>query len=222
MFSQSSSPRTSLLVYLAVVLTIIAANVAVVTAQSKTTGIVKGKVRVESGAGASAVRITVRQDEREVSTATTNSKGDFTIADLPPGVYKLEFRKQGLSTGSIANIKVEAGKTNQLRDRLVLPIDEGSIASLRGSVFNEAGRSVSGVTVQIARINPDGSIRKFDETISNGIGEFAFRLAPTPARYRVTAKASGVPAVSKDVEVESAVIYRVSLTLRRESAANSH
>ena len=37
------------------------------------------------------------------------------------------------------DIEVKAGKTRSLGDRLILTIDEGSIAFLSGSVFNADG-----------------------------------------------------------------------------------
>ena len=59
--------------------------------------------------------------------------------------------KAGLSVGTIENVEVKAGKTRSLGDRLVLAIDEGSIAFIRGSVFNEDGRSVPNVRIELAK-----------------------------------------------------------------------
>src|SRR5262245_23085901 len=99
------------------------------------TGSIKGKVRVETGS-ATGVDVTVRQGDREITRVKTEKNGDFLVSRLSPGLYGLTFRKPGLSIGSIENVEVKAGKTRSLGDRLVLTIDEGSIAFIRGSVFS--------------------------------------------------------------------------------------
>src|SRR5438128_1999377 len=112
-------------------------------AQDKTTGAIKGKVRVEKGSPA-GVAVILRQGEREVTRATTDKHGDFQITHIEPGVYAVTLRKPGLSIGTVEPVEVKAGKTRALGDHLVLSVDEGSIAFIRGSVFTEDGRSVPG------------------------------------------------------------------------------
>jgi hypothetical protein len=181
-------------------------------AQDKT-GAIKGKVRVEKGSAA-GVSVILRQGEREVTRTTTDKKGDFVIAHVTPGVYGVTLRKPGLTIGYIDDIEVKAGKTRSLGDHLILSIDEGSIAFIRGSVFTEAGRSVPGVRVELARILDENSTQKLDSRITGETGEFVFRLPPETAKYRVTAKAQGAEAVSKDVEVDGAAVYRIALSLK--------
>jgi hypothetical protein len=182
-------------------------------AQDKTTGSIKGKVRVETGKPDN-VSVTVRQGEREVTRVVTNNKGEFTINSLRPGVYGLTFRKAGMSVGTIENVGVVAGKVRSLNDRLVLTVDQGSIAFVRGSVFDAGGRSVSGARVEIALIGADGNLKKLDGRLTTETGQFAFRLPPDPAKYRITVKASGAETATKDVDVDDAVVYRIALTLQ--------
>lgn len=184
-------------------------------AAQQTTGSIKGKVRVESGAGAAGVAVIAREGEREITRVETNSKGDFTITGLAPGTYGLTFRRTGLSVGSIENVEVRVGKTRALNDRLVLTVDTGSIASVRGSVFDPDGRSVPGVRVEIARLAASGAAgKKIAERITTQSGEFAFRVATDKAKYRVTVKADGAEPVTGEIEVDGAAIYRLSLSLR--------
>jgi len=184
-----------------------------VVAQDKSTGGFKGKVRVEVGTPA-GVTVVVRQGEREVGRVVTDKGGEFAVNRLKPGLYGVTLRKPGLSVGTIENIEVKAGKTRSLGDRLILTIDEGSIAFIRGSVFDPAGRSVPNVRVELARIEADGNVKKIDGRVTNEIGSFVFRLTPNAAKYRVTAIAKDSDAVSKDVEVDGAAVYRVALTLK--------
>jgi hypothetical protein len=182
-------------------------------AQDKTTGALKGKVQVEQGS-ASGVAVILLQGEREVTRASTDKKGEFAITHITPGIYSVRFRKPGLTVGTIDSLEIKAGKTRTLGDRLVLSIDDGSIAFLRGSVFTESGRSVPGVRVELARIVDENSVQKLDARVTGETGEFVFRLPPETAKYRVTVKANGAQLTSKDVEVDGAAVFRVALTLK--------
>jgi hypothetical protein len=184
-----------------------------IVAQDKSTGGFKGKVRVEVGTPV-GVTVVVRQQEREVGRVMTDKSGEFNVARLQPGLYAVTLRKPGLNVGTIENIEVKAGKTRSLGDRLILTIDAGSIAFIRGSVFDPTGRSVPNVRVELFRIEADGNVKKIDGRVSNEIGAFVFRLTPDLAKYRVTAKGKDSEPVSKDVEVDGAAVYRVALTIK--------
>jgi hypothetical protein len=195
---------------LALVLLSLTASVA----QDKTTGGFKGKVRAENGSTVAGVAVIVRQDERELTRVETNRKGEFLITGLKPGAYGLTFRKAGLSTGMLENEQVRAGKVREL-DRLVLSVDESSIAFVRGSVFTASGRSAPGVRVELYRIGADGAEKKIDERISSDeTGEVKFRVSPDPAKYRIVAKARNVePVRGEIVNVDGAAIYRTAVSL---------
>lgn len=192
----------------AIVLTLAAVSFA----QDKSLGAIKGKVRVETGTP-SGVTVVVRRGETEVAHVTTDKNGEFLVSRIAPGRYGLTFRKAGLSIGTIEDVEVKAGKTRSLGDRLILTIDEGSIAFLSGSVFTAEGRSVPNAKVELARIMEDGSVKKIDGRITTETGSFKFRLAPDPAKYRVSVKAGGAEPISKDVEIDGAAVYRVALSL---------
>jgi hypothetical protein len=178
----------------------------------KSLGTIKGKVRVETGTPA-GVSVVVRRGEKEVMRVETQKGGDFVVSRLTPGIYGLTFRKPGLSIGTIEDVEVKAGKTRSLGDRLVLTIDEGSIAFLSGAVFNAAGRSVPNAKVELERILDDGTTKKIDARLTTETGSFKFRLSPDPAKYRVSLKLEGAEPVTKDVEVDGAAVYRVALNL---------
>jgi hypothetical protein len=184
-----------------------------VVAQDRSTGGLKGKVKVETGTPA-GVAIVVRQGEREVARGLTDKKGEFLVSRLSPGLYGVTLRKSGLSVGTLENIEVKAGKTRSLGDNLVLAIDEGSIAFIRGSIFTEDGKSMPNVRVELAKIQDDGSLKKIDGRVSNEIGAFVFRLTPDIAKYRVTAKPANGEPVSKDVEIDGPAVYRIALSLK--------
>ena len=180
--------------------------------QDKSTGGIKGKVRVEVGSP-NGITVVIRAGERELRQISTDKNGEFTITGLAPSVYGLTFRKPGLSIGTIENIEVKAGKMRSLGDRLVLTIDEGSIAFIRGSVFNGDGRSVPNAKVELARILEDGTAKKIDGRLTTETGSFVFRLSPEVAKYRVTLKQERAEPITKDVEVDGAAVYRVALSM---------
>lgn len=178
-------------------------------------GGIKGKVRVKERGPTADVTVTIRQGEREVAHAVTDNKGEFSITGLAPGVYGITLRKTGLSVGTLEDIKVKAGKTTQLPDRLVLTVNEAAIARLWGSVFNEGGYSVPGARIELARVQADGTARKIDGRLTNESGQAVFRLSPDKATYRLTVKAEGAEPQSKDVEIDGAMVYRVAFTIQR-------
>jgi hypothetical protein len=181
--------------------------------QEPTTGGISGRVRVDAGASAANVGVHVRRGDEEVAQTVTNPKGEFEVRGLTPGTYGLTLRKAGLQVGKMETVEVRAGKTVSLKDHLFLPVDEGSIAHLRGSVFSADGRSLSGARVELARVEADGSVKKIDSRVANGTGSFAFRLPPERAHYRVTAKADGMEPATQDVDIDGAAIFRVALSL---------
>lgn len=197
---------------LALVCTLLLASFAAIYGQDKSTGTIKGKVKVEVGTPA-GVTVIVREGEREIRQVSTDKNGEFVVARLAPGRYGLTFRKPGLSIGAIENVEVKAGKTRSLGDRLVLTIDEGSIAFIRGSVFSNEGRSVANAKVELAKVMDDGTARKIDGRLTTETGTFVFRLAPEVAKYRVSVKPEGAEPISKDVEIDGAAVYRVALSL---------
>ena len=197
---------------LSLLLTLLITGVAVGQDKDKSVGGIKGKVRVETGT-ASGVTVVVRRGETEVTRVETTKGGDFTVSRLSPGLYGLTFRKPGLSIGTIEDVEVKAGKTRSLGDRLILTIDEGSIAFLSGAVFNVDGRSVPGAKVELARILEDGSTKKIDGRLTTETGSFKFRLSPDAAKYRVTVKTDGREPVTKDVDIDGAAVYRVALNI---------
>ena len=200
----------------ALVLMIIVTGVALGQEKDKSLGAIKGKIRVETGTP-SGVTVVVRRGETEVTRVQTAKGGDFIVSRLTPGTYGLTFRKPGLSIGTIEEVEVKAGKTRSLGDRLVLTIDEGSIAFLSGAVFAADGRSVPNAKVELARILADGTTKKVDGRVTTETGSFKFRLSPDAAKYRVSVKTDGAEPVSKDVDIDGAAVYRVALNLPPKS-----
>lgn len=184
-------------------------------AQDSSTGAIKGKVRVKGQGPTAGVAISVRQNEREVAHAVSDSQGEFLVKGLAPGIYNLTLRKTGLSLGTLDNIEVKAGKTKSLSDRLILTTNAAADARLWSSVFNEGGFSMRGVRIELARLSADGTPKKIDGRLTNESGQAVFRLSPDKAMYRLTVKLEGAADQVKDVEIDGAMVYRVAFTIQR-------
>ncbi len=201
--------RTAFFVFMAAAFTI---------AAYPQTGGVKGKVRSTSGKGIPNASVVVRQDGKDIKSATADAKGSFAISGLKPGTYSVVFEARGYAIGLLAGVEVKKG-IRDLGDRLILAVDRGTLVFVRGSVFTKEGFSLPGVRVDLALINGDGTTRKLDSEVTNVGGEFSFRRPEGPAKLRVTAKYKGVSG-SKDIEVDTAAIYRTSIILDVTSKDN--
>ena len=186
-----------------------------VLAAAQENGGVKGKVRTTKGDGIASASVTARQNGEDVKTTTADEKGNFTLENLKAGNYNLVFSKSGYSSGVMYNVEVKKKKTNDLGDRLVLMTDQGTQVIIKGSVFNPDGRSVGGAEVKIEKVLSDGSVKKVGSYVSSYSGEFTFRFAEGAAKYRITASAKGASA-SKEIEVDSAAIYRLAINLEQK------
>ena len=199
---------------LSVALLVVASSFVSAAAQDKTSGVIKGKVRVERGSP-SGVAVILLEGDREVTRVQSDKKGDFVISHVTPGVYSVRFRKPGLMVGTIDDVAVKAGQTRTLGDRLYLSVDAGSLALINVSVFDQNGRSVPDVRVDLMKIISDSQLEKVDTHETDESGQFIFRLPPAPAKYRLIIMAHDAEHVSKDVEIEQAARYSVALTYKK-------
>jgi len=177
-------------------------------------GNVKGRVSSVSGKRLSNVTVTARQDGKNLKTTKTNLAGRFRLNGLPAGKYNLVFEKPGFSGGVLYNILIKKKKTNNLeKKRIFLTVDEGTLVFIKGSVFDQSGKSVWGAKVVIREVSPKKGSRRKSTSYTDISGGFSFRFTEGTRKFRVTAKAKGVSA-SKDIEVSEAAIYRIALTLK--------
>ncbi len=179
------------------------------------TGGAKGKVRNSRGDAIAGVNITARKDSKDMSTVTSNSKGEFIFSSLEPGVYNFVFDAAGYSSAIRYNIEVRPNKKVDLGDRLILIVDKGTLVIIQGSVFFRDGTSVTGAKVEAEKLNADGTTSSIPATYTNIYGEFTFRQPEGTAKYRLTAKYKDRSA-STEIEVSSAAVYRTAIKLDLE------
>ena len=200
-------------------------TVSAVFAFAQENGGLKGKVRTVKGDGIASATVTARQNGEDVKSVTADANGNFVLENLKSGTYNLVFSKSGYSSGVMYNVEVKKKRTNDLGDRLILNVDQGTLVIIRGSVFAADGSSIGGAEIKIEKVLSDGSVKQIKSTYSSlgsdsGIrggesparGDFVFKLPEGAAKYRITASLKSV-SVSKEIEVESAAIYRLALNL---------
>ncbi len=180
-------------------------------AAAQETGL-KGKVRDPKGDSIGGAKITARFDGKDIKSTTSDTKGGFELTGLKEGVYNLVIEKSGYSAGLLYNVEVKDKKLRDLGGRLVLTVDQGTQIIIKGSVFDPNGRSVSGAKVEVEKVSSDGSTKKVGSGNASYSGEFTFRFPEGASKYRITASAKGAKE-SKEVEVDSAAIYRLAITL---------
>ena len=88
-------------------------------------------------------------------------------------------------------------------------------AVVAGTVFRGTGLSLPGATVTLAL--RDAPKAKKLQSVSDGRGEFAFRVRPVEATYIVRASLKGFEAAEKEVSVSGE--ERVEVTLTMEPAS---
>ncbi len=182
---------------------------------AQTPGGAKGKVRTERGSGLAGATIIARQDGEDVKSVKSDSKGNFKLNGLKPGLYNFVFEKSGYATGVKYDIEIKNDKEVNLGDRLVLTVDKGTQVIINGSVYNQAGFGIYGAKIEIEKLSADGTAKKVTSGSSGEFGEFNFRFPQGAARFRVTASVKGVSA-SKEIEVENPAVYRLAITLNFE------
>ncbi|MEQ1921473.1 MAG: carboxypeptidase-like regulatory domain-containing protein [Pyrinomonadaceae bacterium] len=182
------------------------------SAYAQNTGGAKGKVRNMRGDSLVGATITARLNGKDVATATTNGKGEFVITGLEPGIYNFVFDAKGYATGIKYGVEVKSGKPRDLGGNLILMVDRGSKVVIQGSVFFKDGTSVTGAKVTVDRVNADGGTQRLGTGYTTLSGEFTFSQPEGRAKYRITA-AYKDSTTSKEIEVDSAAIYRTAISL---------
>ena len=179
-------------------------------------GSIKGKVREQNGRSLEdvLVRASNARNKESKFEIKSDSKGEFTFAELPAGEYSLSFEKQGFKTFTTRKLEVTSGDTIKLSRVIEMAREGESYSVIRGAVFHGDGFTLRNAIVTLERI--DGIKKLKQDTVSQDGGEFAFRLKAEKARYRITAMAKGFQPASLEIEIESDEVRNIAITLQQE------
>ena len=170
-------------------------------------GTVKGSVLLsDKTSGFSGIDIVITDSANTHSySANTTATGAWSISDVTPGTYSIEFHKDGYVDQTVNDIIVAGAKITTV-PRVVLKEDGGSIS---GSVSVGTLGRISGVSVIAEREVDSENSAKTYYAISNASGEFSF-ASVAPGVYTVTATYAGYKSVSQPY-VSVAIGEEVSL-----------
>src|SRR5579871_2722821 len=88
-------------------------------AQTSSTGAVAGVVTDPNQAMISGTQIVVTNEATgEVHTAQSQANGAYTVPLLPPGSYRVEFKKSGFRNTVKTGLAITVGETSRLDARL--------------------------------------------------------------------------------------------------------
>jgi uncharacterized surface anchored protein len=75
-------------------------------------GAVLGTITDSSGAAVAGAKITITEQNQNVSrSTTTNESGFYSVPDLPPGLYKVNAEKAGFKMVVRSNVEVSVSST---------------------------------------------------------------------------------------------------------------
>src|SRR3989454_9320977 len=81
------------------------------SAFAQSTATLQGSVTDPSGAVVSGVKVTVRNQATASERITqTDSAGNYQVAALPPGVYRVEAQAQGFSSQAVSDLTLEVSR----------------------------------------------------------------------------------------------------------------
>lgn len=118
---------------------------------SQTAGTVSGTIKDATGAPVAGASVTLSGPQ--TLSATSDAQGNFTIANVPPGIYSFVAAKTGYNTASEGNVTVTGGQpvTLAVTMSVISFTTLRTIASVRAvgrGTFNTTPASVSVITAQ--------------------------------------------------------------------------
>lgn len=148
-------------------------------------GLISGRV-LDNGAPLGGVEVAI-SDGTLTFTTTSSTDGDvgsFVFESVStPGVYTLTASREGYGT-EVLQLPMDAG---QQRDDVVVNMQDG-VATVSGTIVNEAGARLGGVTVTAS----NGEITRTTNSLTDGNrGFYSIPQLDVPGTYTVTVSLDG-------------------------------
>ena len=158
-------------------------------------------VRVFDSSGAAVPRskiILVNLDTAVQSETVTNDAGLYTIPNVPAGLYKALFSRNGFKTAELPGITVSVAQTVQLDVKLETGSIHETIVVTADSTLLKSGHALLATLIQ------SSDIRDLPLSFSDGrqIESFAYALTPAVEGDSWTSHIAGNPAFIKEVLID--------------------
>ncbi len=144
---------------------------------AQTTGKLSGKVK-DKFTGETLVGLAVTIPGTSIGVGT-DFDGNYTLANLDPGVYTILFKYIGYASKSIAGVKIEAGKTTELS------------VIMEETVSTEVAEVVITSTFSRETINALYSVQQNAVSVSDGISADVIRRSPDKSSADILKRVSG-------------------------------
>lgn len=119
-----------------------------VFAQNTTVGAIAGTITDSTGALVSDAQITVtNQATQQVSTATTSSRGSYSVENLMDGDYNIQVSKAGFQQSSVTGIHLDPGQRRGQDIKLTLGSVDSSVTIEANSLAVQTESAESGGTI---------------------------------------------------------------------------
>ena len=122
-------------------------------------GAITGLVKDESGATVPGATVTARNAATNVAyTATSNSAGNYTVTNVPPGSYVVKSELSGFKSAATKALAIEAQQTTRIDFKMSVGAIEDTIevtaeAAVLQTETATVGEVISGTTVQSLPLN---------------------------------------------------------------------
>ncbi|MCA0989644.1 carboxypeptidase regulatory-like domain-containing protein [Guptibacillus algicola] len=159
-----------------------------VTSTGGITGIVKNHT---NGLPLADVVVELKDGATTIGVTTTNDRGEYSLNEIPPGSYTIEYSKPDFIT-NIQSVNVVSGEITR-KDVFLTELP----GSIEGTVTNSVGGAIANATVLL--IDSAGNV--IDEKTTNASGEYSFPSVKTGS-YTIVVSATGFQSAEKGVIVE--------------------
>ncbi|MFF0152587.1 carboxypeptidase regulatory-like domain-containing protein [Micromonospora sp. NPDC005203] len=181
-------------------------------AQAAATGAVSGHLSTSTGAAAAEVLVQVYESEsyNYVSNASTDADGNYTIAGLPAGSYKVgyfpleqpgQYYRQQATIWNADSVSVTAGGTAKADDQLL------AVGTFTGQIVNTAGDPMPNLSINAREVDT-GAVTG-GQTDDQG----RYTFATQPGRYQLSlqpiAGIDQVQYVPGKLDQDSATVFQV-------------
>jgi hypothetical protein len=130
-------------------LVVLTLTATIATAQTSTTGAIRGTVTDPQGAVISQATVTITsQATAQVRVTKTDNSGQFTVGLLPPEVYKISITAAGFKTEQPAPVTVNVTETARADAKLVLGSENETVEVTSGTALLQSENATLGTTVE--------------------------------------------------------------------------
>ena len=132
-----------------------------------TTGVIQGEVQDTTGAALAGTQIElINLDTNASLSRVADDDGRFVILQLPPGRYRLTFKRQGFATVVQENVVLTVGQTITLTPRLGLSNVQETV-TVTGTSTVETARSAVATTLNQTTVETTPILgRKFEDLLT--------------------------------------------------------